>query len=179
MAKTALLVFELQNDYLWEKRKEKFPYDTEKLIAAVNAAVGKYQDAGCDIVYLAQIFPDTPTNHLVFGFCIEQTEGAKLYSGLKIAAAQEGDAPLYFEKNVADAFLSKPFAAYAAKQGYDTLLLCGIDENGSIAATAKSALQRGIKVQILKDCTASRFPMNKLAPLRAELKAMGAEYISA
>lgn len=171
MAKKALLVFELQNDYLWEKRKEKFPYDTETLITAANAAIERYGAEGCNIIYLAQIFPDTPTNHLVFGFCIEQTEGAKLYSGLHVAS------DLYFEKNVADAFLSKPFAEHAAAQGYEELLLCGIDENGSIAATAKSALQRGMKVTVLKDCTASRFPMNKLAPLRAELKALGAEYL--
>lgn len=172
MAKTALLVFEMQNDYLWEKRKEKFPYDTEKLTAAVNEAIGQYSAEGCDIVYLAQIFPDTPTNHIVFGFCIEQTEGAALYSGLKIS----GEPPLYFEKNTADAFLCSAFAAHAEAQGYTELLLCGIDENGSIAGTAKSALQRGLKVTVLKDSTGSRFPLNKLAPLRAELKALGAEY---
>lgn len=170
MATKALLVFEMQNDYLWEKRKEKFPYDTEKLTAAVNAAIAQYSAENCDIIYLAQIFPDTPTNHIVFGFCIEQTEGAKLYSGLNIASE------LYFEKNVADAFLSKPFAEYAAGQGYEELLLCGIDEKGSIAATAKSALQQGLRVTVLKDCTASRFPLNQLASLRAELKAAGAVY---
>ena len=170
MAKQALLVFELQNDYLWEKRKEKFPYDTKKLISAVNAAISQYQAENCDILYLAQIFPDTPTNHLVFGFCIEQTEGAKLYSELQIAS------DLYFEKNVADAFLSKPFAEHVHQQGYEALLLCGIDENGSIAATAKSACNQGLKVTILKEATASRFPINKLAPLRAELKALGVNY---
>ena len=69
MAKTALLVMELQNDYLWEKRKSKFPYDTEKLIAAVNDAISRVRADGGDVIYLKQIFPDTPSNHIIFAGC--------------------------------------------------------------------------------------------------------------
>ena len=32
--KTALLVIDMQNDYLWEKRMPKFAYDTAQLTAA-------------------------------------------------------------------------------------------------------------------------------------------------
>lgn len=52
MAKTALLVMELQNDYLWEQRKPKFPYDTAKLIAAANDAISRVQASGGDVIYL-------------------------------------------------------------------------------------------------------------------------------
>ena len=37
--KTALLVIDMQNDYLWEKRKPIFAYDTERLVAAVNELI--------------------------------------------------------------------------------------------------------------------------------------------
>lgn len=171
MAKQALLVIELQNDYLWEKRKSKFPYDTEKLIAAVNAAIRQTKESGGDVIYLKQIFPDTPSNHIIFDFCIEGTEGAALYSGLEIASEY------CFEKNVADAFLDADFAAFMAEQGYQEIALCGIDEAGSIAATAKGAQKTGAAVRILKDATASRFPIGKLAPLRAELQSLGVEYV--
>lgn len=170
MAKSALLVTELQNDYLWEKRKAKFPYDTEKLIAAVNEAIDRYHAAGSDVLYLLQIFPDTPSNHIIFDFSIAGTEGARLYSGLHVVSEH------LFEKNVADAFLDPDFAAFAAAQGYEEILVCGIDENGAVAATAKGAQKLGASVTILKEATASRFPMNKLAPLRAELKALGIRY---
>ena len=167
MAKQALLVMELQNDYLWEKRKSKFPYDTDRLIAAVNAAVSQVKAACGDVIYLKQIFPDTPSNHIIFDFCIDGTEGAELYDGLKIASEY------IFEKNVADAFLDTAFAAFMQAQGYQEILLCGIDEAGSIAATAKGAQKTGASVTILKEASASRFPVSKLAPLRAELKALG------
>ncbi|MBQ9906463.1 MAG: isochorismatase family protein, partial [Oscillospiraceae bacterium] len=68
------------------------------------------------------------------------------------------------------------FAAFMAEQGYTEIQLCGIDEAGSIAATAKGAVHAGASVTILKDATASRFPIGKLAPLRAELKALGIRY---
>jgi nicotinamidase-related amidase len=170
MAKTALLVMELQNDFLWEQRRPKFPYDTAKLIAAVNDAVSRVQASGGDVIYLKQIFPDTPSNHIIFDFCIDGTEGAELYGGLQIVSEY------CFEKNVADAFLDAAFAAFTASQGYTEIQLCGIDEAGSVAATAKGAAKTGAAVTILKDATASRFPIGKLAPLRAELKALGVRY---
>lgn len=170
MAKQALLVTELQNDFLWEKRKSKFPYDTGRLIAAVNAAAAETKAAGGDVIYIRQIFPDTPSNHIIFDFCIEGTEGAALYGGLELVSG------LIFDKNAADVYLDAAFAAFMAEQGYQEILLCGIDEAGSIAATAKGAQKTGAAVTILKDATASRFPMNKLAPIRAELKKLGIRY---
>ncbi len=170
MGKKALLVIEMQNDYLWEKRKAKFPYDTEKLVAAVNGAIAAAEAEGTDVIVLQQVFPDTPTNHLVFGFCIEQTEGVKLYAGVQAANA------VCFEKNTADPYLTKDFADYVQAQGYDTFLLCGIDEYGSISGAAKAALRHGAAAVILKDCTATRFPANKLIPVRSELKQLGVRY---
>lgn len=169
--KHALLVIELQNDYLWEKRKEKFPYPTDALIRAVNAEIDARSAEGWDIIYIAQIFPDTPSNHIIFDFCIEGTEGAKLYSGLHVAS------DLYFEKNVADTYLAKDFAAFMEQQGYSEIELCGTDEAGSIAATAKGALKSGAAVTIRSECVASRFPASKLAPIRYELKTLGVRYV--
>ena len=171
MANKALLVTELQNDYLWEKRKTKFPYDTKKLIAAANAAIDRFAGEGCDVIYLLQIFPDTPSNHIIFDFSIAGTEGAGLYSELHIASQH------CFEKNAADAFLDPAFAAFMAEKQYSEIVLCGIDECGAVAATAKGARNTGADTAILRDATANRFPMNKLAPLRAELKALGIRYI--
>lgn len=172
MAKSALLVIELQNDYLWDKRKSKFPYNTEQLIAAANAAIHRTQTAGGDVIYLRQIFPDTPSNRIIFGFCIEDTEGAALSDDLQIVSAH------CFDKNVADAYLDAAFAEFMNAQGYTDIALCGIDEAGSIAATAKGAVHAGASVTILKDAVASRFPIGKLAPLRTELKALGVRYES-
>lgn len=169
--KTALLVIEMQNDMLWDRRKEKFTYDTETLTAAVNDAIGKSSAEGCDVIYIAQIYPDTPSNHIIFGFQIEGTEGAKLYEKLDVVSE------LYFEKNYSDVYMAEEFRAFMAAQGYTRVVLCGLDECACIAATAKAALQTGAAVCILTAATATRFDAGKRAKTRAELKQLGAVYL--
>ena len=170
MAKTALIVNEMQNDYLWEKRKDKFPYDTAALLYAVNAAIDSVQAAGGDVICLSQIFPDTPSNHIIFGYCITGTEGAKLHPDLHTASAH------CFEKNVSDLFADAKFREFVEARGYDTLLFCGIDECGCIGATAKAAAAAGMHAVILSKSTATRFDTRKKALTRAELKAAGVAY---
>ncbi len=38
--KKALIVIDMQNDYLWPERKKKFSYDTDTLVGNVNAVFG-------------------------------------------------------------------------------------------------------------------------------------------
>jgi len=171
MAKTALLVMEMQADYLREKRIAKFTYDTEKLVDAVNAAIRKYAAEGCEIVYLRQIFPDTPSNRIIFGFNIVGTEGAELWDKLDVVSEH------IFDKNIADLFADEKIAAFFAQQGYTEYLLCGIDECGSVAATALGAKKTGAAVKILRDATGTRFDTRKKGETRAKMKLNGIEYI--
>ena len=46
--KKALLVIDMQNDYLWEKRKTMFSYDTDKLVGDVNKLIAAYKENGYD-----------------------------------------------------------------------------------------------------------------------------------
>ena len=41
--KKAVIVIDLQKDYLWDKRKPMFTYDTEKLIGNVNSEIRAYK----------------------------------------------------------------------------------------------------------------------------------------
>ncbi len=171
MGKTALLVIELQNDYLWEKRFPKFNYDTDALIGSVNEAIARYRAAGCDVVCISQIFPDTPTNRLVFGFCITGTEGAALCPAL------DADTPYRFEKNTADIFGDAEIGAFFKAQGYTDYVLCGIDLCGTVLAAAEGAVRSGAGVKILRNCTATRFDTRKKGEVMAKLRAIGAEMI--
>ena len=54
-----LLVIDLQNDYLWEKRKSLFSFDTDTLIRNVNQAINSYKENGYDIVYIMHVYPRT------------------------------------------------------------------------------------------------------------------------
>ena len=63
------------------------------------------------------------------------------------------------------------------KQGYKEVVLCGLDECGCVGATAKGAVKTGVKVSMLTDCIVSRFPDEKIRKMRADLKALGVQYI--
>ena len=172
MEKKALLVIDMQNDYLWEKRKPRFSYPTDELVNAVNHAISSYRENGYDIIYIAQMFPNIITNQWLIGFSIKGTEGAALYSGLNVVS------DLYFEKNLPDAYSAKPFREYMEQQGYTELAVCGLDECGCVGATAKGALKTGVNVLMLENCIGRRFSDDKVQKMRDSLITLGVQYIT-
>lgn len=164
----ALLVIDMQNDYLWDKRKSMFTYDTDKLVDNVNQAILTYKESGYDIIYIKHILPKVMWG---VGFSIKGTEGAEIYPGLNLVSE------LVFEKKHSDTYTAKDFRQHMEKQGYNEVVLCGLDECGCVGATAKGAARTGVKVFMLKDCIGRRFPDKKVKKMRAELKALGVQYI--
>ena len=164
----ALLVIDMQNDYLWDKRKSMFTYDTDKLLDDVNQAILTYKESGYDIIYIKHILPKVMWG---VGFSIKGTEGAEIYPGLNLVSE------LVFEKKHSDTYTAKDFRQHMEKQGYNEVVLCGLDECGCVGATAKGAARTGVKVFMLKDCIGRRFPDEKVQKMRADLKALGIQYI--
>lgn len=164
----ALLVIDMQNDYLWDKRKSMFTYDTDKLVDDVNQAILTYKESGYDIIYIKHILPKVMWG---VGFSIKGTEGAEIYPGLNLVSE------LFFEKKHSDTYTAKDFRQHMEKQGYNEVVLCGLDECGCVGATAKGAARTGVKVFMLKDCIGRRYPDEKVQKMRADLKALGIQYI--
>ena len=50
--KKALIIIDMQKDYLWDKRKPIFNYDTESLVGNVNRVIDLYKNEGYDIIYI-------------------------------------------------------------------------------------------------------------------------------
>lgn len=169
--KKALIVIDMQNDYLWDKRKPMFSYDTAALVGAVNAAAEEYGAKGYDIIYIAQMFPNLITNKWFIGFSIKGTAGAELYSGMNVVSK------LYFEKNLPDTYSSKAFKEHMEKEAYSEVVLCGLDECGCVGATAKGAVKTGVKVFMLERAIGCRFPKEKLQKMRDSLTSLGVQYI--
>ena len=167
--KKALLVIDLQNDYLWDKRKPMFTYDTDKLVGDVNKLVAAYKENGYDIIYIKHILPKIMWG---VGFSIEGTEGAELYPGLTIVS------DLIFEKNHSDTYTAKPFREHMNNQGYKVVAICGLDECGCVGATAKGAVKTGAKVFMIENCIGRRFSEEKVQKMRKELKSLGVKYIT-
>lgn len=169
--KKALLVIDLQNDYLWNERKPMFSYDTDALMKAVNETIHACHDDGYDIIYIAQMFQNLITNRMLIGFSIKGTKGAELYSGLDIVS------DLYFEKMLPDTYTSKTFRKFMQEQGYTEVAVCGLDECGCVGATAKGAAKNGAKVSLVEKATACRFPAEKRRRMRESLEKLGVRYV--
>ncbi|SEL20328.1 isochorismatase family cysteine hydrolase [Ruminococcus albus] len=169
--KKALLVIDMQNDYLWAERKPMFSYDTERLVRSVNETIAQHKASGDDIIYIGQVFPNIVTNRLIIGFSIKGTEGAELYSGLDVVSH------LYFEKNLPNTFTSKSFKEYLSKNKYITFTVCGLDLCGCVGATAKGALRTGAKVFLDEKSTGCRFSAEKAQKRKSELIRKGVKFI--
>ena len=170
--KKSLVVIDMQNDYLWPERMKKFSYDTETLVGNVNTVIRAFQKKGYDVIYIAQMFANLPTNRWLIGFSIEGTEGTKLYSGLDVVS------DLYFEKRLPNTYTSKAFREHMEKEGYTEVYLCGLDECGCVGATAKGAVKTGVRVKMIKECIGRRFPDRKVRKMRRRLRSMGVEYLT-
>ncbi len=168
MSKKAFIIIDLQKDYLWDKRKPMFTYDTARLVGNVNKAIDSYKERGYDIIYIKHILPKFMWG---VGFSIKGTEGAELYDGLNIVS------DLCFEKNRSDSYTAKAFREHMKKEGYTEVVLSGLDECGCVGATAKGAVRTGIRVCMLGECIGSRFPEKKIEEMRSNLKSLGVEYI--
>ena len=169
--KKALLVIDMQNDYLWDKRKPMFTYNTEEFVGNVNKAIETYEKKGYDIIYIKHILPNTLITRCFIGFSIKGTEGTELYSGLKIVSN------LIFKKKLADTYSSKTFRNYMKKQKYAEVVICGVDECACVGATAKGAIKSGVNVIMLENCIGRRFSEKKIKKIRNKLMSIGVKYI--
>ena len=169
--KKALLVIDMQRDYLREGRKAMFSYDAEALTDSVNEAIRRYAKEGCDILYIKQVFQNLITNRWLIGFTIRGTPGADLFDRLEVVS------DLVFEKYYPDTFTSKAFREQVAKAGYTEVVLCGLDECGCVGATAKGAVKAGLSVTMLTEAIGRRFPDAKVQKMRKKLKGLGVRYL--
>ena len=169
--KKALLVIDMQNDYLYEKRKAKFSYDTENLVNSVNSLIEKYHGENSDVIYIRHIIQNLPTNRLLFGYSIAGTEGAEIFSGIKIVSEH------CYDKLLGDALTNKKLLSMIKEKKYDVLHLCGLDECGCVTSTALGAAKRGIKAEIIQNGTATVFDEKKVANAHGKLKKADVKFI--
>ena len=168
---TALLVIDMQNDYLCKNRMKRFAYDTEGLVGRVNRLIHRYSEAGHDVIYIRHIIQNLPTNRLLFGYSMAGTKGAELYGGLDIVS------DYIFDKLVGDALSNRKLRLLIERKGYDALYLCGLDACGCVASTALGAARRGLKVEIMREGIATVFDGRKVARTMETLRRASVRYI--
>ncbi len=77
MDKKALIVIDMQNDYLWEKKKPMFTYNTDKLVSDVNRTIETYLAQDCDIIYIKHVL-----SRLMW--CVGATAKGAAKTGIKV-----------------------------------------------------------------------------------------------
>ena len=169
--KTALVVIDMQNDYLYAERKKQFTYNTDELVSEVNGLIHQYRENGSDIIYIRHIIQNLPTNRLLFGYSIAGTEGAEIFDGIDIVS------DYCFDKLLGDALSNKKLLELVRQKEYDELHLCGLDEYGCVAATALGAYRRGIKAVIVRKGTATILPQSKADKVRRKIGKAEIQYI--
>lgn len=169
--KKALIVIDMQNDYLWDKRKKMFSYDTSKLVNAVNSLIHKFRDEGNDVIYIRQIFPNIITNKWFIGFSIKGTSGAEIDPDVDVVS------DYYFEKNFPDSYTSKEFRNFMAEKKYSEITICGLDLCGCAGATAIGAVKTGATVILSENATGCRFGDKKAAKMKNKLASMGVKIV--
>lgn len=169
--KIALIVIDMQNDYLYEKRKKIFSYNTKQLTANVNELIHQYNSNNCDVIYVRHLIQNLPTNRLLFGYSIAGSEGAELYAELDIVSDR------CFDKYFGDALSNKKLVELIKNKGYDELHLCGLDECGCVTSTAIGSMKRGFKSKIIRQGTATVFPEKKVNKAHEKLNKAGVVFI--
>ena len=165
--KSALIVVDMQNEYLWGLRKPQFTYDTDTLIANVNSAIRFYQGFDFDVHYIREVVPNNFITRRLIGHSLAGTPGIELHEDLEVVS------DLIWDKQFKDAFTVPAFRDLARKRNYTDIAVCGLDFCGCAGETAKGAAMLGAHVMLLRDCTGTRFGADRIAKMTMQLNNCG------
>ena len=152
MGKRALLLIDFQRDFLADDgRLPVARNQVEPVIAAANGAVAKARTEGAAIIAIGNEFRHADWIANIFRrlAALAGSDGARWDERVDRAGAT------YFPKWSSNAFANPALGAFLDQLGIDTVTLAGLYANACVTATAKGALRRGLKVEIVADAVAA------------------------
>ena len=145
--KTAVMVIDMQNDFIEEKGKLHVPR-SEKLIKPIKSILDKAREAGATIIYTQDWHHDDDPEFEVWGeHALADSWGAEIVEELK---PKEGE--FVVKKPSYDAFYGTPLEHILRYRGLENLILTGVLANICVLHTAGSAAMRGYRLIIPVDC---------------------------
>jgi len=150
----ALLVIDIQEDSTGITAKDSSPFknDSDKLITSVNQIIDEAAKKNIAVVYVRQEF-DGLRGKIISrvtsgGVDIKGQPGTEIDRRVSIVSNN------IFPKHISDAFSNPEFEAFLSEHQVDEVYLVGIDAQYCVYYTAKGALNRGYKVNLITDATA-------------------------
>lgn len=171
--KKALLVIDAQDDFVGEQRsKKKFNYDNDidEVIENINQSITSYCNDNNEVIYIAHVLPSSFLNRKLIGYAISGSEGAKISEKIKIVSEN------YFEKQTQNAFKNNNLVKFIKENCINEVEIVGCDACGAVSATAKGAVELGLKVSIMKKATAA-LNEDRIIKLSSRLKGSKIVYI--
>jgi len=145
--KTAVMVIDMQNDFIEEKGKLYVPR-SEKLIKPIKSILDKAREAGATIIYTQDWHHGDDPEFEVWGeHALADSWGAEIVEELK---PKEGE--FVVRKPSYDAFYGTPLEHILRYRGLENLILTGVLANICVLHTAGSAAMRGYRLIIPVDC---------------------------
>ncbi|WP_438025599.1 isochorismatase family protein [Sorangium sp. So ce233] len=183
-ARTALLIIDMQNDFLAEGGAfSKRHCDPHQLAQSAAWLVRAARAQGRVVVWVTSAYGeiDAPPDalrgqtHTGSACCARGTWGAELFPALVPVRAEHpaGTAEWHVEKRWYSAFRDTDLHARLQEAGVTAVVLCGVATNVCVLAAARDARRLGYDVAVLEDATAASTAGKHAAALR-EIEALGA-----
>lgn len=146
----ALLVIDIQEDFTGTtaQREMYSKADIEPVIATVNGVIGKALEKKWLIIYIRQEFEGMPgivTKVFMGGVAAKGTPGSQVDKRISIRSDHN------LSKAKGDSFSNPELDVLLVKNRVNELYLTGLDAEYCVHNTAKGALNRGYRVNIITD----------------------------
>jgi nicotinamidase/pyrazinamidase len=146
----AIVIIDVQEDYTGTEAKPPFPYkDSARVIQALNDLPDAAAPRHVLVVYVRHEFGGflgrAFSKIFSHGTALPGTPGAALDCRLSV-----GSQPV-FTKPTADAFSCAAFETFLIGRRVNELFLAGLDAEYCVRSTARGALARGYKVNVISD----------------------------
>jgi nicotinamidase-related amidase len=150
--KTALLVLDMQEDFLGPNAKMPIKRDQIPAITVVvNSLIDEFEKNGQPIIYVKSEFPKIALgNRIRHNAAIKGSPGTDFYRKIKIS----GDA--IFSKKVPSAFDNPELEKYLVANQIKRLVITGVFADQCVLSTTLAALKRNYQVVFIKNGVGAR-----------------------
>lgn len=146
----ALMVIDIQEDFTGTTAGPSSPYKNDmNAISSVNDLIRKASEKNIQVVYVRQefegLFIRTIIKLFMNGVALKGSPGSAIDKRIEVVSGN------IFSKSKGDAFSNPELDAFMIKNRINELYITGLDAEYCVYTTAKGALNRGYKVNIITD----------------------------
>jgi nicotinamidase-related amidase len=169
----ALVVMDMQLDFLGENAKLPTENSTENLIEAVNQIIDDYNSDGYKIIYIKNAY----SKYYIANFFRKDKVAVKGTAGTEFDPRVKIVSDNIFEKNRPSAFTNKDFENFLIENQINELFFVGLMAEGCVSKTALEGLDKKYTVNFIENAVGV-WKMKNLEPTKEKLNKKGAKIIT-